>query len=74
MQGARDARALERLLGGVFGPRRHQARHFGFRDRDLFSPEGGKPKIGDGVISGVGHNQIPVWFRRLLSARPRGGQ
>ena len=74
MQGARDARALERLPGGVFRPRRHQARHFGFRDGDLLSPECGKPNIGDSVISGVGHNQIPVLVSASLISEAGGVQ
>ena len=71
MQGAGDARALERLLGGILGPRRHQARHFSFRDGDLFSSVFRKPDIGDGVLGGFGHgvqNSQLVWASNISEA------
>ena len=74
VQRAGDPRALQRLPCGIFRPRRHQPRHLGLGDGDLFSPEGGKPHIGDGVIGGFGHDghadEIPSWFGRLLAAPP----
>ena len=57
MQGARDAGALERLARGVFGPRRHQARHLGLGDRDLLAAIVRKLDVGDGVIGGFGHER-----------------
>ena len=35
---------------GVFRPRRHEARHFGFRDGDFLAPIGGEADVGDGVV------------------------
>jgi len=35
MQATGDARAGQRLLTGIFLAQRHQARHFGFGDRDF---------------------------------------
>ena len=79
VQRAGDARALQGLPCGIFGPCRHQARHLGLGDGDLFSPEGGKPQIGDGVIGGFsrgfgrgghgGRNSLTM-FGRLLAAPP----
>ena len=50
MQRAGDARALERLRGGVFGAGRHQARHFGLGDGDFLAAAVGEADVGDGVI------------------------
>ena len=55
VQGAGDARALERLALGVFGPRRHQARHLGLGDGELLAAIVGKLDVGDGVIGGFAH-------------------
>ena len=54
VQGAGDARALERLLGAIFLARRHQARHFGFGDRDFLAAEFGEPDVLDDVIGESG--------------------
>ena len=47
---ADDARALERLLGAVFFPDRHQRRHFGFGDVDLRAAVLGQGNISDFVV------------------------
>ena len=65
MQRAGDARALERLGGGVFAAGRHQARHFGLGDGDFLAPERGEAEVGDGVIGGFAHDRAP-----LLAASP----
>ena len=57
VQRAGDARALERLGGGIFRPRRHQARHFGLGDGDLLAPERGEAEVGDGGIGGFAHDR-----------------
>ena len=50
---------VERLRGAIFGPRRHQARHFRFGDVDFLAAPGGKPQIGDGEIGGrMGHRTL----------------
>ena len=54
VQRARDARALQRLLGAVFLAGRHQARHFGFGERDFLAAEIGEPDVGDDVIGEAG--------------------
>ena len=54
VQGARDARALQRLLGAVFLAGRHQARHLGLGERDFLAAEIGKPDVGDDVIGKAG--------------------
>ena len=46
---AGDARALQRLLGAVFGASRHQAGHFGFGDGDFLAAVFGQLHIGDDV-------------------------
>jgi hypothetical protein len=56
MQGAGDARALQRLGERVFGARRHQARHFGLRDGDFLAPPSGQSDIGDDeILRIIGH-------------------
>ncbi len=57
VQGAGDARALQRLLLREFGAGRHQARHFGLGDRDLLAAVVGKLDVGDGVIVGMAHER-----------------
>ena len=57
VQGAGDARALQRLLLRVFGAGRHEARHLGLGDRDLFAAVVRKLDVGDGVIVGVAHER-----------------
>ena len=68
VQGAGDARALQRLLGAVFLACRHQAGHFGFGQRDFLAAEIGKADVGDDVVGiaaggfrgGGGHLRVPV--------------
>ena len=75
MERAGDARALERLGCGIFGARRHQARHFGLGDGDLLAPEGGKADVGDGVVGGFGHCvSVPVVVRASLTSDRRMAQ
>ena len=62
VQRAGDAGALERLRRGVFGAGGHQARHFGFGDREFLAAIGGKADVGDGVVVGNSH------FMRLCCA------
>ena len=54
VQGAGNARALQRLLGAVFLTRRHQAGHFGFGQRDFLAAEFGERNILDDVIGEAG--------------------
>ena len=46
VQAAGDARALEGLLAGILGPHRHQARHLGLGDGDLFATPVRQGQIG----------------------------
>ncbi len=54
VQAARDARAFERMAGGVFLADRHQAGHFGFRDADFLAAPIGQADVGDHTIGGEG--------------------
>ena len=54
VQGARDASALEGLLGPVFLACCHQAGHFGFGDIDLVAAPGGERDVLDDVVAGLG--------------------
>ena len=54
VQGARDARAFQRLLRAVFLAGRHQARHFGLGQRQLLAAEFGKADVGDDIVDEVG--------------------
>ena len=49
-----DAGALERLLGSVFGTRRHQARHLGLGDGDFFPAPLRQSEILDDVVGELG--------------------
>src|SRR3546814_7802260 len=54
VQRSGDARALQRLGRAIFLAQRHQARHFGFGDRDFLASEIGKTDVGDHIVTGVG--------------------
>ena len=47
MQTANDARTFQRLRFTKFLTQRHQARHFGFGDRDLFAAPIGEADVCD---------------------------
>ena len=55
MQRAGHPRAFQRLRSCVFGARRHQARHFRFRDRDFLTAIVGELDVGDSVVGGFAH-------------------
>ena len=46
MQRPGDASAGERLLVGVLGPQRHEARHLVLGELDLFAAEAGQLEVG----------------------------
>jgi len=48
-----NARALQRLAGGIFLADGHQARHFGFRDADFLLAPGGQGQVGNEEIGGL---------------------
>ena len=50
VQGARDARALERLLRGIFLADRHETRHLGLGDVDFLAAPIGEPDVLDVVV------------------------
>ena len=52
VQGARDARALERLRGGVLLAGLHEARHLVLGQGDLLAAELGQADVGDLVVLG----------------------
>ncbi len=54
VQRAGDARALQRLLGAVLLPGRHQAGHLVLGDGDLFAAPVGQPEVLDDVIFSSG--------------------
>ena len=60
VQGARDARALERLLRGVFGPHRHEPRHLRLGDGDFLAAPIGEPDILDVVIHASTLPSVPI--------------
>ena len=53
VQGADDPRAFQRLALTVFVTQRHQARHLGFGDVQLFAPVGRQIDILNNIV--VGH-------------------
>jgi hypothetical protein len=52
VQGTGDARATQRLLRGELVADRDQARHFGFRNRDLLAAPVGEREVLDQEIGG----------------------
>lgn len=61
MQTAGDARAGERLGGGVFAADGHQTGHFGLGDGDLLAAEAGQIDVGNLVIGELTHvNQTSI--------------
>ena len=53
VQGACDARALERLLRGIFLAHRHEPRHLGLGDVDFLAAPGGEANVLDVVVHAV---------------------
>jgi len=55
-----DARALERLAGGVFLADRHQAGHLGFGDADFLAAPVGEAHVSDDIVS---HGKSPFTLK-----------
>jgi hypothetical protein len=70
VQTAGDARAFQRLAGGVFLADRHQTGHFGFRDADFLAAPVGQRHVGNDVIGKrCSHSKAPyLWPGGALSS------
>jgi hypothetical protein len=80
VQRAGDARAAQRLLGGVFLADRHQAGHFRFGNGDFLATPIGEGKVGYDVINsgvldvgGGSHSRALLSFEKSLRAPLRYG-
>jgi hypothetical protein len=66
VQAARDARALQGLLGRELVADGHQTGHLGLGDLDFLAAPFGQRKVGNGVVAGMQrlqngiHGQTPV--------------